>query len=252
MSIKLDGTNGVVLPNLASAPALPENGQMYYNTTDNKSYMYDGGEWRIVNNNLENTSPWHHIETRSFSSNTATPIYFNDVFDNTEYISYKLYVHHWMSTNDGDEVYVRMLTGTNNQWTTTLHYTSLHHALHTGTHSITSYSGTTEGRLWEDNWAAAYGGMSGEITFDNVNTTTIGGVNIDRGTNSYRPNCYSTLVGYYNGTAVGGGYARVDGYNRFNEGKNADYWKGFCLYNSNYNSVTAGTSMSLYGLRPPR
>lgn len=253
MSIKLNGTNGIVIPTLSSPPISPEQGQMYYNTTDNKSYMYDNSEWKVLINDDTSTSPWRHIESRSFSSDTATPIYFNDVFNNNEYISYKVYIHHWMSTTDGDELYIRMLNGTDSQYTGSLHYTSIHHTNHIGDHMTTNYSASTEGRLWEENWISAYGGTSGEITIDNVSTTTVGGVNLDRGTNSYRPNVYSTLVGYYNGNATGGGgYVRADSYTRFNDGKDASYWKGFCLYHSNNNAVKAGSSLSIYGLRPPR
>ena len=31
--------------NLASAPANPVKGQQYFNTTDNKTYVWDGSSW---------------------------------------------------------------------------------------------------------------------------------------------------------------------------------------------------------------
>lgn len=35
----------LVIQNLASAPASPKAGQEYFNTTDNKKYIYDGSQW---------------------------------------------------------------------------------------------------------------------------------------------------------------------------------------------------------------
>lgn len=46
MPITLDGSNGITLPNLASDPANPVEGQMYYNTTDAVTKTYSAGEWR--------------------------------------------------------------------------------------------------------------------------------------------------------------------------------------------------------------
>ena len=35
----------VKLPSLSSAPSSPSAGQVYYNTTDNTGYIYDGTSW---------------------------------------------------------------------------------------------------------------------------------------------------------------------------------------------------------------
>lgn len=200
-----------------------------------------------------NAGPWHHIQSWSITSDTGTPIYFNDVFNNTDYISYKVYIHHWMSATDGDQVYIRLLTGTNTPWAQNYHYTSLHHTDFSGTHSTTTYASTNEARIWEGNWyqASGYGGIDGELTFTNVSSTTIDGRNVDRGTNAYRPNMLSDVCGYsVSGAGGTNSYRRTQGYNRFNVGNNSSYWKGFSIYNSGNNTVKAGASLSIYGLRP--
>jgi hypothetical protein len=41
-------SNGINIPQVASAPGSPTTGQMYYNTTDNKLYVYNGTSWQEV------------------------------------------------------------------------------------------------------------------------------------------------------------------------------------------------------------
>jgi hypothetical protein len=149
-----------------------------------------------------NAGPWEHITSWAISGATPTPINFNDVFNNTLFTQYKIHIHHWMSAGNNDQVYIRLLTGTNTAWTLPYHYVALHHHDFSGTHSTTTYTSDNEGRIWEGNWyqASGYGGISGEMTIDNVSSATVAGVNIDRGTNAYRPNLRSDMVGYNIGT----------------------------------------------------
>ena len=201
-----------------------------------------------------NAGPWEHITSWAISGATPTPINFNDVFNNTLFTQYKIHIHHWMSAGNNDQVYIRLLTGTNTAWTLNYHYVALHHHDFSGTHSTTTYSSDNEGRIWEGNWyqASGYGGISGEMTIDNVSSATVAGVNIDRGTNAYRPNLRSDMVGYNIG-GVGGtnSYRRTIGYTRFNVGNNSSYWKGFQIYNSSNNNVLGGSAISVYGLKAP-
>ena len=201
-----------------------------------------------------NAGPWEHITSWAISGATPTPINFNDVFNNTLFTQYKIHIHHWMSAGNNDQVYIRLLTGTNTAWTLNYHYVALHHHDFSGTHSTTTYSSDNEGRIWEGNWyqASGYGGISGEMTIDNVSSATVAGVNIDRGTNAYRPNLRSDMVGYNIG-GVGGtnSYRRTIGYTRFNVGNNSSYWKGFQIYNSSNNNALGGSAISVYGLKAP-
>ena len=201
-----------------------------------------------------NAGPWEHVTSWAVSGATATPINFNDVFNNNLFTQYKIHIHHWMSNTDNDEVYIRLLTGTNTAWTLNYHYVALHHWDFSGTHSTTTYSSTSEARIWEGNWyqASGYGGISGEMTIDNVSSATVAGVNIDRGGGAYRPNLRSDMVGYnVGGTGGTNSYRRTLGYTRFNVGNSSSYWKGFQIYNSSNNNVLGGSAISVYGLKAP-
>ena len=58
---------------VASAPASPNNGELYFNTTENKLYVYNGSEWRALINPIVPT-----IESTSYVSGVSDVVLTGD------------------------------------------------------------------------------------------------------------------------------------------------------------------------------
>lgn len=191
-----------------------------------------------------NIGPWTHIETRAYSTNTATPINFQ-VFNNN-YAAYKVIMPYWNTTTDNYELYLRFLNSSGNAITDNYYYqTRTQMGGANNSHTQTSNYPNSEGILFDDMWTATNGGVHGEITIYNASAPTINGVDTNRGS-YYRPYAVYTFVGYDPGTE---GYSRIDGAIRYNLENPASFYSGFQLYHSAYASVTAGSYIMIYGLR---
>ncbi len=191
-----------------------------------------------------NIGPWQHIETRAYSTDTATPINFF-VFNNN-YVAYKVILPYWNCVTENAELYLRFTTGTS---AITENYYYQSRTMMGGgdnSHNQVSYYPTNEGIMWDDFWSSENGGVHGEIIIYNASTPTLNNIDTNRGT-YYRPYATYTLVGY--DTVGGQGYARVDGAIRYNLENAATYYSGFQLYHSGYAAVKAKSHVMIYGLR---
>lgn len=77
------GANGISiqwLGSLASPPGSPTLNQGYYNTTDKKSYIWDGNSWEIIAENETFTFPVNH-NTEASSSDTLIARYSGNTQD---------------------------------------------------------------------------------------------------------------------------------------------------------------------------
>lgn len=53
----VDVTTGAGISRSASAPSSPVNGQVYYNTTDSNTYIYNGTTWDVLNSTSSSATP---------------------------------------------------------------------------------------------------------------------------------------------------------------------------------------------------
>ena len=63
-----------VLQNLASAPSSPKAGQKYFNTTDNKEYIYDGEKWVSYEGTDSTILRTSNVVNNLTSTSTTTPL----------------------------------------------------------------------------------------------------------------------------------------------------------------------------------
>ena len=66
LNLQQNELQNAVLQNLASAPSNPKKGQSYYNTTDNKAYMWNGTSW------VETTSQGDYTFTNGVQESNRT------------------------------------------------------------------------------------------------------------------------------------------------------------------------------------
>ncbi len=75
INLQQNELQNAVIQNLATAPSIPVEGQIYYNTTDDKLYVYTGAEWDAVGENLLTVAP----DSQSFVSITNNELSFKNL-----------------------------------------------------------------------------------------------------------------------------------------------------------------------------
>lgn len=75
INLQQNELQNAVIQNLATAPSSPVEGQIYYNTTDDKLYVYTGTEWDAVGENILTVAP----DSQAFVTITDNELHFQNL-----------------------------------------------------------------------------------------------------------------------------------------------------------------------------
>lgn len=75
INLQQNELQNAVIQNLASAPSTPVEGQIYYNTTDDRLYVYTGAEWDAIGENLLTVA----ADSQAFVTITDNELHFKNL-----------------------------------------------------------------------------------------------------------------------------------------------------------------------------